>query len=103
MDIRRSTSLWTAVWWLTYSLSTFTSTIPSPVRLAPKFLFITEFALDAEHLAVGTAFCMPGSTSAVVSAAHTFGPTLILIDQDKAVHTVKTYAKDDVRDVGVAF
>lgn len=88
---------------LTFSIPVQSS--PSLYQFAQKGIFMLQhpFIDDDGDLAVGygTAFCRPGSSNLLVTAAHVLGPEMTLVDYKHDPFEVTVLAKDEKRDVAL--
>lgn len=77
-------------------------TAPLSVKHAERFIFRTVVPKDAERVSVGTAFCLPGTAAPrLVTAGHTTGPGLFVLDYKYQRHDVKVYFEDEKRDMAI--
>jgi S1-C subfamily serine protease len=78
---------------------------PSLYEFAQRGIFMLERPdVDEEGAPVvsfGTAFCRPGSSNLLVTAAHVVGPGMTLVDYKKDPFEVNMILKDEKRDVAM--
>lgn len=78
---------------------------PSLHEFARKGIFMLERPDIDENgkpsMSFGTAFCRPGSSQVLITAAHVIGPEMTLIDWNKQPHEVTVLVKDDKHEVGM--